>query len=83
MKLALHQSQLRCNASQWSRRQRRLAGTVASTEGRRVHAELRSATLLAPPNPLPDRTRNGMPPSGPISISPKRGVPLRAGYRER
>ena len=83
MKLALHQSQLRCNASQWSRRQHRLAGTVASTEGRCVHAALRSVTLPAPPNPLTDRTRNGMPPSGPISFSPRRGMPLRAGYRER
>ena len=37
----------------------------------------------ATPNPLVNRTRNGMPRLGPISFWPKRVLPLRAGYRER
>ena len=36
-----------------------------------------------PPNPLVNRTRNGMPRLGLISFWPKRVLPLRAGYRER
>jgi len=35
------------------------------------------------PNPLVNRTRNGMPRLGLISFWPKRVTPLRAGYRER
>jgi hypothetical protein len=35
------------------------------------------------PNPLVNRTRNGMPRLVFISFWPKRVTPLRAGYRER
>jgi len=35
------------------------------------------------PNPLVNRTRNGMPPPGTISFLPGVATPLRAGYRER
>ncbi len=35
------------------------------------------------PNLLVNWTRHGMPRWGLISIWPKRGLPLRAGYRER